>query len=330
MTANQTLQWAMEKLQKAGVDSPALDAELLFIHALHSAIRANRRMDRTWLYAHGKEQVRMTALRRYKKLIARRIKREPVAYILGHKEFYGLDFLVNRSVLIPRPETEILVERALDEIRNWKLDIRNLAVVDVGTGSGAIAVAVAKECKIKNVKCKIIATDISVQALKVAKKNAWRHGVDKKITFLRGNLLEPAFNVILNEAGRSEGSRTNVCASARDSSPPTQNDRLVIVANLPYLPTAEWRGAQPEIKKWEPRAALDGGKDGLKYYRKLFAQLKFLISNFQYPISVFCELCPHQFSPFKRLAREFFPSAKFRVEKDLSRQERVVIVNVGE
>lgn len=186
MTIQEALQWGMEKLRAAGVDSPSLDAELLFT------------TDRAWLYAHGDQRVNISKFRKYRKCIARRAKREPVAYILGHKEFYGLDFFVNKNVLIPRPESELLVDEIVQNLQHYTLHTTHYTIVDVGTGSGAIAVAVAEKCKMQNLsagkagaKCKILATDISSQALRVARKNARMNRVEKKITFLKGNLLEP-------------------------------------------------------------------------------------------------------------------------------------------
>ena len=298
MTVRQALQWGTARLKHAGVGSSALDAELLLARILKN--------DRVWLYAHPEQHVSRTTGQHFSKLIQRRVKREPVAYILGHKEFYGLDFYVNRQVLIPRPETEILLEAAISEIKNKKSKIKNVSVVDVGTGSGAIAVAA--RLKIKDKKLKIIATDVYAAALKVARKNARRHGVERQITFLCGNLIAPI--------------KAELCHG--------QSSALTIVANLPYLPTAEWRKTAPEIKKWEPREALDGGKDGLKYYREMFRQLECKIKNAKCKIIVFAEICPEQTVLFKKMAHGYFPSAEFRVAKDLSRRARVVIVNVGE
>ncbi len=241
-----------------------------------------------------------------KKLIARRVRREPTAYILGHKEFYGLDFLVNRNVLVPRPESETLVEQAFRRIMNYESGLMDTVVIDVGTGSGAIAVALAKELRIKNEELRVFAIDNSREALSVARRNAKRHGVARKIKFLRGNLLEPFL-------------RTHKRKNLRI-------DELVVVANLPYLPTAEWRAAAPEVRKWEPRQALDGGRDGLKYYREMFRQV--LGFRFQVSGTILCEICPHQVAPFKRMVRQYFKKAQFRVVKDLSGRARVISVNI--
>lgn len=315
------LRWGIGKLKKAGVETPVLDAELLLAH---SAILRNRRIDRVKLYAHPEMELRGTAMARYRKLIARRVRREPVTYILGHKEFYGLDFLVNRKVLIPRSETELLVEQAIREIEKYKAKpwiSQGLALIDVGTGSGAIAVAVAKSSQalVHSSQLRFFATDISPAALGVARKNARRNGVENDITFLKGNLLEPVLkNVELR----------------------MQNEEWLIVANLPYLPTAEWRGAMPEVRKYEPWGALDGGRDGLKYYRELFGQLKdFVIpaktgihdlsivdSRSRLRTTVLVEICQEQAGAFQKMLHGYFPRAKFKVIKDLAGRNRVVKV----
>jgi len=332
--------WGTLKLKKAGVETPVLDTEVLLVHALQSLSRTTERLsrnaqDRMWLYAHSEQHVSRTTAQHFSKMIARRMRREPVAYIIGHKEFYGLDFFVNHNTLIPRPETETLVEETLKQITRYTLHATRYTIVDVGTGSGAIAVAVAKKCRMQNAKCKIIAIDISSSALNVARKNARENEVLKKITFLQGNLLE---SVLRNAELRMK------------------NEELLIIANLPYLPTAEWRDAGPEVKKYEPRGALDGGRDGLKYYRELLEQLKqFVIPVIRQPAeeiqkwldprcrsgmtvekgltrslatTVLCEICPEQAVPFKKLVRGFFPRAKFEIAKDLAGRNRVVIVKI--
>ncbi len=344
MTIQEALRWGITQLRAAKVETPELDAEVLLQHTFHSAIPQNRRMNRSWLYAHSNEEFSGTAFSRYKKLVARRVKREPVAYIVGYKEFYGLDFLVNHDVLIPRAETELLVEMGLSELVRCQVSGVRCQFVDIGTGSGAIAVAIAKqvgiahesarqrELSLATPQLRFFATDISASALCVAKKNARRHGVEKQITFLKGNLLEPL--LVKAELWREKSSA------------------LLITANLPYLPTAEWRVTMPEVKKWEPRGALDGGKDGLKYYRELFKQVRGFVHNPPQPsltlregdrsilplrvrgserglrITVLCEICPEQTGAFKELVRGYFSKAKCEVVKDLAGRNRVMVVKI--
>lgn len=195
--------------------------------------------DRSFLFAHPEFKVSPTQVRKLKEYVKRRSQNEPLAYILGYKEFYGLNFYVNKNVLIPRPVSEVLIEKILDHIKVSNLS--NLIICDVGTGSGCIAISLAKLLP----KTKICATDISKAALKVARRNAKLHKVDSKITFLQGDLLSPL-------AGKLD----------------------IIVANLPYVKVNQINKLPPEISEWEPRIALDGGADGMSLYRRLFAQAK--------------------------------------------------------
>jgi len=217
MQINNLLFWAIKK-------TTALDAEVLLSHTLNKP--------KSFLYTYPEKKLTQAQVRKYKSLISRRAKHEPVAYITGHKEFYGLDFYVNQHTLIPRPETEALVEKI---IKNK--DIHSIA--DIGTGSGCIAIALAKN----NPKLNIYAIDISSKALTVARKNAKAHKV-KNITFKQGNLLEPIKNIKLD----------------------------AIVANLPYLSEKVYKKNYQHLK-YEPKQALYAGKDGLDYYKKLLKQI---------------------------------------------------------
>ncbi len=323
-SVREALRWGIGTLKKAGVETPVLDAEVLLTFAVGGVAHESARrrslsaatpINRSWLFAHPKDILSVSVFERYKKMIARRGRHEPVAYIVGYKEFYGLDFFVNRHVLVPRSETEVLVEAALLEVERCQVSGVRYQVLDVGTGSGAIAVAIAKNTpsvpppsrgRIKVGGMQLFATDISAAALRVARKNARRHGVAKRIKFLRGNLMEPIIRNFLNSQFRN----------------------FVITANLPYLPTSEWRAAMPEVKKWEPRGALDGGKDGLKYYREMFEQFKLKVKSCKLHVTFLCEICPEQAGPFKKMARGFFPRARCEIVKDLAGRNRVVVVKM--
>ena len=290
MTIKQSLIWADKKilpLKHAGHnDTPLLDAKILLSFVT--------KKPKEFLYAHSEKKITAAQFLKFKKLITRRARHEPVAYITGHKFFYGLDFFVDKNVLIPRPETETLVEAAINE---------NLTtIVDVGTGSGAIAVSLAKNLP----NAKIFATEISSGAINVAQKNIKHHKV--AVELLRGDLLTPTIKKLENCKLKIEN--------------------LLITANLPYLTTRQWQKTQPEIKKYEPRLALDGGANGLKYYRQLLEQIKLLITNYQLPITSIFEIDPSQKKSVTKSIKRAFPAAKIEIKKDLAMRDRVVIIKI--
>ncbi len=210
---------AVDGLTAAGVENPRLDAELLLGEAMGCG--------RAALAAQPEVGVPAPAARAFGEMVRRRLRREPVAYILGLKGFRHIELAVDRRVLIPRPETELLVEVALER--------RPARVLDLGTGSGAIALAVADELP----ACEVLATDTSPEALEVARANAERLGLAAQVEFRQGSV--PA------------GERFDL-----------------VLANLPYVAGRDWPGLQPEVTQWEPREALLAGPDGLDAYRTLF------------------------------------------------------------
>lgn len=298
MTIKQSLVWANKKLKPLRradyYDTPTLDAEILLAFTL--------KKPKEFLYAHPEKKLTAGQFLKFKKLVARRAKHEPIAYITGHKFFYGLNFYVDRNVPIPRPETELLAEETIKKIQNTKYKIQDALIVDVGAGSGAIAITLARHLP----GAKIFAAEISPDALAVARKNARRHGV--AITFLRGNLLQPLIEKLDSQSSNFKS--------------------LIVVANLPYLTTKQWQCAQPEIKKYEPRTALAGGKDGLKYYKKLLKQIKLLITNYKLPITSIFEIDPSQTESITKLIRAHFPAARPEIKKDLAGRDRIVISDI--
>ena len=217
---------ARSRLVRAGIpdQDAAFDAEVLARHALG--------WDRAALVSRGRETAPPGFTERFDALVSRRVLREPVAYIVGHREFWGLEFEVTPDVLIPRPETEIIVEEAVAFARANACR----RIVDAGTGSGCIAVAVARELS----DVQVIATDVSVAALAIASKNAARHGVANRISFVRMDLLDGL-------------------DAAAD----------LILSNPPYLRERDAAVLQPEVAKFEPWPALFGGDDGLDVVRRL-------------------------------------------------------------
>jgi release factor glutamine methyltransferase len=211
------LRAAVDAMKAAGVETPRLDAELLLAAAIES--------DRSYLASSPEAEIPPAATRRFAEMVRRRLRREPVAYILGRRGFRHLELAVDPRVLIPRPETELLVELALE--------FQPRSLLDVGTGSGAVALAVAAELP----GCAVNATDTSDSALAVARDNAERLGLATRVEFHAGTL------------------------------PPSAGEFDLVVANLPYVSERDWGKLQREVTEWEPREALLAGADGLDAIR---------------------------------------------------------------
>lgn len=243
-TVAQVLSWAEAEFTTAGLASPRLDAEVLLAHSLG--------INRAGLYARLHTVLSLPHLTQFQQLLSRRLRHEPVQYITGVQEFWSLEFTVNSHVLIPRPETELVVETAL---RLLSPDPRPPTpvpnrILDIGTGSGCIAIALATELP----AAEIWATDISADALAVAETNARRNNVHHRIRFLQGSLFAP---ITAQQQGFD-----------------------VIVSNPPYITHNDLLTLQPEVRDWEPHHALDGGEDGLNFYRCLLNEApRFLASK---------------------------------------------------
>lgn len=248
---------------------------------------------REFLYIHPETRLTTRQAKNFLNNLRRRLKGEPLAYLLGHKEFFGLDFLVNKHTLIPRPETELMVERTIP------LLTENTALIDVGTGTGCISISILKSAPVRPTS--VWATDISRKALRVAQKNAKLHHVN--ITFLRGNILKPLIR--------------NLKSTIRPSP-------LIITANLPYL-TREQAAGEPSIRR-EPMAALVAEEGGLALYRELFAQTQTFTGRA--PITILCEIDPSQSEKMAVLARKFFPSAAIEIKNDLAGRDRLTIITL--
>ena len=233
MNIRSALREAMGRLESVGVPSHALAAELLLMHAL------NR--DRTWLYSYPEDEMSATTLEKFHALVAKRADGVPTQYLTGKQEFWGLDFEVTPAVLIPRPETEHVIEVTLDRLGAERKNAP-LQIADIGTGSGCIAVALAHELP----QAEIVATDISREALEVARRNAARHNVANRILFIESNLFD----------------------AQREQSPKFD----VIVSNPPYIPLSEAPQLQREVRAHEPPIALFAGDDGHAIYAPLIRE----------------------------------------------------------
>jgi release factor glutamine methyltransferase len=275
MTVVQVLQEAAQRLSPHSA-SPRLDAEVLLGRLLG--------WDRAWLLAHGDFTLSGEQAAAYGSLIERRGRGEPVAYLTGHREFYGLDLLITPDVLVPRPETESVVDACLKYIPEGEIS----QMADIGTGSGAIVVAV---CKYRPL-LRAFATDLSEPALAVAMENANRLGVAEQITFLHGDLLQPVPHPV-----------------------------NLIAANLPYVPPGE---AAPDVAAWEPHMAVfGGGEDGTELIRRFLDDVpRYLLPGGQ----VVMETAHSQGALVSELAKSAFPDAQIETHKDLAGYDRIVVI----
>ena len=277
-----------------------LDLDLLIAAAI--------KKPREFVLTHSEYKMNKTQNSKLKAQILRRIKHEPLAYILGRKEFYGLEFKVNKNTLIPRPETELIVENVL------KLKPKNTIIIDVGTGSGNIIISLAKNFKVKNT---FFATDISSKALDIARQNAKKHKLDKKIEFLHGNLLRPIIqNSLANPKDRLGQAKFKI-----------QN--YLIVANLPYLSSRIYNSAPKDVKNYEPKSALLSSDNGLAHYKKFFQQINKISKSYKLKaISCFLEFSPEQKIQLEKAIRTAFPQCSITFFEDLAGKVRIVQIKL--
>jgi release factor glutamine methyltransferase len=276
-----------QRLAEAGSDTPQLDAIVLLSFVLG--------VNKAWLYAHPTRPLSESEILRYEELVRRRMCSEPVAYLVGVKSFYGLDIAVDRNVLIPRPETELLVDRVLDYLHSLESVGRRLRVADVGTGSGAIALALAANVP----GLTVFAIDVSAAALAVAAENIRRHGLGEQVQLLAGPLLEPL---------------------------PGPVD--VIVANLPYIATADLASLPPQVREYEPVLALDGGVDGLGVIAELLLSLTSPEGRRKLRPGgrLYLEIGAGQGDAACTLVQDLLPDAEVAVAQDYAELDRLLIV----
>jgi release factor glutamine methyltransferase len=285
----EALQSVVQTLRRAKIADASVEAEVLLGHVLG--------MSKTRLYTEPERSLTSAETQRLRNLVRRRLDREPAAYILGHCEFYGIDFYIDSRALIPRPETELLVEKAVELARRISHRGEQTTIADIGTGCGAIAISLALALP----QARIYATDISASALKVAEANCHRHGVDGRVELLQGNLLEPL---------------------------PRAMD--MIVANLPYVRDCELAGLSPEIRGYEPTIALAGGRDGLDKIREMLEQMggKWGVHPVEGPSYLLLEIGQGQGEIVTSLVSDYFPRAGIELISDLGGIERVVEVGL--
>ena len=274
-TINEILQRATIKLEAAGIESARLDAEVLLAHILNCK--------RLYLYVDAVKSLTPAQVSRFENLIEQRIKKIPVAYLTGQREFMGLNFVVTPAVLIPRPDTEILAQFAIEKLSA----VKNPTFADIGTGSGAICVSILKYLK----NSTAATVDISKDAIDCATFNAEKFGVDDRIIFHVGNLFEPL-----------RGQKFHA-----------------VISNPPYIPTKDLSTLQDEVQR-EPQIALDGGVDGLNFYRKIADDAPNFLFNGGF---LAVEIGINQADAVKNLFAKNFTNIE--IVRDLAGIERVVI-----
>jgi release factor glutamine methyltransferase len=256
VTVLEAIQKSTEFLAKKGVESPRLQIELLLAHLL--------KLPRMKLYLNFERPLTPAETDALRELVKRRGQREPLQHLTGSTSFCGFEIAVNRHALVPRPETELLAESGWQFLPAApKQSEGGSTALDFGTGTGCIAIALAAKCP----SAKIVATDISPDALGLAKENAERNKVAGQIQFLQGD----GFSALANESERGQLVREFGDANTRTSCPRSFD---LIISNPPYIPSAEIATLQPEVRDFDPRAALAGGADGLDFYRRLAAEAK--------------------------------------------------------
>ena len=281
-TIQKLLNWTSEYLTQKKVDSPRLGAELLL-----SSILGLKRIE---LYTQYSRIVEEEHLAKLHDLVKRAGQHEPIAYLVGKTEFYSIEFDVTPDCLIPRPETELLVQRAIEFLRQRQGPHQ---VCDLCTGCGTIAVAVAKNVP----DAKVVATDISEAALGVAARNVKKHGLEERVELIEGDLFEPLL-------------------------PPLDVTQFDLIAcNPPYVSAAEYEELEKNVKDYEPRAALYGGQDGLDLYRRICEQVgRFLKPDGALLLEIGCQQGP----AVKDLLEQTGLFPIIRIDKDLSGHDRVV------
>ena len=280
MTSTEALAATRQTLEAAELDDAAIESTLLLCHILG--------ISETELYCEPEKTLTPSEIKKLKLLTNRRLHHEPLAYIVGHCQFYGHDFRLSRHTFIPRPETELLVEEAINFARHRPQN--QLTAADIGTGSGAIAISLALALP----EARIYATEIAAPALKIARINCRQHRVSRRVTLLQGNLLEPLPEPV-----------------------------KVIIANLPYVKNNELEKLDPEIANFEPRVALAGGEDGLDMVRRLLTQLP---GRLRPQGCLLLEIGYTQSKAVNSLLARHLPRADIKLIADLAGNDRVARV----
>jgi release factor glutamine methyltransferase len=269
---------AIDRLTQADVDSPRISAEVILAHAVS--------LTRSQLLARSDFKLNPDQLARFQIDLDQLVKGEPLAYVVGHREFYDLDLITDQRALIPRPETECLVEKAIDLLTAHPHPL----IADIGTGSGAIAVTLAKHLP----SARVIATDLSPDAIDLARANARKHGVETRLDFRVGNLLQP-----INESID------------------------LIAANLPYVNDKDWPFLARTIRGHEPQMAFTGGSDGLNLIRQLMLDAPRCMKPHGF---ILMEIGAYHGEEVSSIAQQIFPLAKISIEPDYAGLDRLAVI----
>lgn len=271
------------------------DFFILLVHATEQT--------KEYLIAHPEYQVSAQSEKKFLALMERRMRHEPIAHLTGHKEFYGINFSVTNATLIPRPETEIMVEHIITESQqkiksSLPKSEKKILIADIGTGSGCIIISIAlhlkKNCSENFSSFEFHATDISSDALHIARQNAKEHFIDTAIAFHIGDLINPIISHL------------------------SLADEIIIAANLPYLSSDIYQSCPPDVKDYEPLTALESHTHGLGHILTLLEHIAIIRSSSKTPITLWLEISPEQKSLLSAKIQEILPEASFAFECDLA------------
>ena len=337
MNIQQSLKISINKLKQKNISSADLDAEVLLLEALNryaihslecnksqfgkinTAYRlkpalqkkTNPQKNKSWLYINNDYELNKNEEELFNNFISQRLKYKPVAYITNRKEFYGYDFYVDENVLIPRPETELIIEEVLKILHRSEQACLFTTMIDIGTGSGCIIISVLNELA-KNKNNKVIhssyANDISQDAIEIAKINAKKYNLNKKIKFIKNS-----FENLLDNLDEKNIYNSN---------------EIIITANLPYLKNSTYKTLSEDIKKYEPKIALTAGEDGLVYIEKLIKSVSRIKEKYKQNIYIFIEADPDQMSKIKALLKNKFNNSIIKISRDLSQKERIISIKI--
>lgn len=300
MNVQQTLKDSADKLKSRNIPSASLDAEVLLLETLR---KCGKNIEKSWLYINNNYTPNKIEEKQFNDFLNQRMKQKPIAYIVGHKEFYGYNFFVNKNVLIPRPETELIVEEVLKIINKSENTKSKFNLIDIGTGSGCIIISVLNELK-KNKKNNIIgytlANDISKKAIEIAKINALKYKLDKKINFIMGDLKNA-----INQKTFSFLKKT------------------IITANLPYIKKNDYKILPKNIRDYEPKIALLGGKDGLDCIKRFIHRIS-KIDKDKTATFLIIEADPRQINKIKKILGAELQNVNIEIVRDLNQKERII------